>query len=44
MSMCELIAAPAVAPNPGTTLSTPSGIPAFKRRKARKTNQISLRI
>ena len=30
MSMSEHIAAPAVAPNPGTTLSTPSGIPAFK--------------
>lgn len=28
--MCELNAAPAVAPNPGTILSTPSGIPAFK--------------
>jgi len=27
--MCELIAAPAVGPNPGTILSTPSGIPAF---------------
>ncbi|RYR57386.1 hypothetical protein Ahy_A05g023118 isoform E [Arachis hypogaea] len=27
--MCEDIAAPAVGPNPGTTLSTPSGIPAL---------------
>lgn len=30
MSICEVIAAPAFEPNPGTTLSTPSGIPAFK--------------
>jgi len=29
--MCELIAAPAVEPNPGTTFSTPSGIPAFTK-------------
>jgi len=37
MSMCELTAAPAVAPNPGTTLSTPSGIPAYKKAKTKKT-------
>lgn len=33
MSMCELIAAPAVGPNPGTTFNTPFGIPAFKKQK-----------
>jgi hypothetical protein len=30
------MAAPAVDPNPVTTLSTPSGIPAFKKKKKKK--------
>jgi len=38
MSMCELIAAPAVGPNPGTTFSTPFGIPAF-RTQTRMTSE-----
>lgn len=33
MSMCELIAAPAVEPNPGTTFSTPSGYQPTQKRK-----------
>lgn len=36
MSICELIAAPAMGPNPGTTLSTPFGIPAFREEKPEK--------
>uniref|UniRef100_A0A0A9H5S5 Rf2c n=1 Tax=Arundo donax TaxID=35708 RepID=A0A0A9H5S5_ARUDO len=33
-SMCDATAAPAVGPNPGTTLSTPSGTPASLARCA----------
>ena len=37
------MAAPAVGPNPVTTLSTPSGIPAFKKNKNKiRSKQLDL--
>ena len=36
---CFTTAAPAVGPNPGTTLMTPSGMPAFCASRARRRQE-----